>query len=122
MVNPLTRMTAQHRAIRTDSQRREKVDVPRDDSALDVLQLALRRMRMPVLLVVLVFSISVIGLSLMPGVDAEGNPHRLTLFDSLYFMSYTATTIGFGEIPYSFTIYQRMWAVSYTHLTLPTKA
>ena len=100
MVNPLARMTAQHRAIRTDSQRREKVDVPLDDSALDVLQLALRRMRMPVLLVVLVFSISVIGLSLMPGVDAEGDPHRLTLFDSLYFMSYTATTIGFGEIPY----------------------
>ena len=111
MVNPLARMTAHHRAIRTDSQRREKVDVPRDDSALGVLQLALRRMRMPVLLVVLVFSISVIGLSLMPGVDAEGNPHRLTLFDSLYFMSYTATTIGFGEIPYSFTIYQRMWVM-----------
>ena len=111
MVNPLTRMTAHQRAIRTDSQRRERVPVPQDDSALDVLQLALRRMRLPILLVVAVFSFSVMGLSLMPGSDADGNPHRMTLFDSLYFMSYTATTIGFGEIPYSFSIPQRMWVM-----------
>ncbi|SNC73715.1 Ion channel [Kytococcus aerolatus] len=109
MVNPLTRLAAHHRAYRIDSQRRRKVPVPVDDSSLDVLQLALRRMRGPILLVIAVFAISVVGLSLMPGLDEDGQPYRMTIFDSLYFMSYTATTIGFGETPYTFTIPQRLW-------------
>jgi Trk K+ transport system NAD-binding subunit len=33
----------------------------------------------------------------------------MSFFDAFYFMSYTATTIGFGEIPYALTTEQRMW-------------
>ncbi len=32
-------------------------------------------------------------------------------FDAFYFMSYTASTIGFGELPYPFTEAQRMWVL-----------
>jgi voltage-gated potassium channel Kch len=33
----------------------------------------------------------------------------MTIFDALYFMSYTASTIGFGEIPHAFNRAQRVW-------------
>ena len=36
---------------------------------------------------------------------------RLGFFDAFYFMSYTATTIGFGELPQPFTDAQRMWVI-----------
>jgi Trk K+ transport system NAD-binding subunit len=71
--------------------------------------LVLRRMRVPLIVLVVIFAVSVLGLSLMPGQDAEGHAHRLGLFESFYFMSYTATTIGFGELPHTFTAAQRMW-------------
>ncbi|MDX6323765.1 MAG: voltage-gated potassium channel, partial [Nocardioidaceae bacterium] len=63
-----------------------------------------RRMRVPLIVLILIFAISVLGLSLIPG-----HPRRMTLFEAFYFMSYTATTIGFGEIPYTLTPAQRMW-------------
>ena len=39
-------------------------------------------------------------------------------FDAFYFMSYTATTIGFGELPYPFTYSQRMWVTISIYLTV----
>jgi Trk K+ transport system NAD-binding subunit len=71
--------------------------------------LVLRRMRVPLIVLVMIFAVSVLGLSLMPGQDARGRPDRMGLFDAFYFMSYTATTIGFGELPHEFTAAQRMW-------------
>ncbi len=89
--------------------RRRAVAVPIEASTTDAVFLVLRRMRLPLAMLVAIFTISVAGLTAIPGVDADGNPAHLTLFDAFYFMSYTATTIGFGEIPYAFTIPQRMW-------------
>ena len=57
----------------------------------------------------MIFAVSVLGLSLIPGQDAQGRPDRMGIFDAFYFMSYTATTIGFGELPHAFTAAQRMW-------------
>ena len=71
--------------------------------------MVLRRMRAPLIVLIAVFAISVLGLSLIPGQDAQGRPDRMSLFESFYFMSYTATTIGFGELPHAFTPLQRMW-------------
>ena len=39
-------------------------------------------------------------------------------FDAFYFMSYTATTIGFGELPYPFTDAQRLWVTVSIYLTV----
>jgi Trk K+ transport system NAD-binding subunit len=71
--------------------------------------LVLRRMRIPLIVLIAIFAVSVLGLSLMPGEDAQGRPTRMGLFESFYFMAYTATTIGFGEIPVAFTTAQRLW-------------
>jgi Trk K+ transport system NAD-binding subunit len=66
-------------------------------------------MRVPLIVLIVIFAVSVLGLSLMPGEDARGRPDRMGIFDAFYFMSYTATTIGFGELPHAFTAAQRMW-------------
>lgn len=73
--------------------------------------LALRRMRAPLVLLILVYAVSVGGLMVIPGVDAAGNSNRMGAFDAFYFMSYTATTIGFGEIPDALTTTQRAWVI-----------
>lgn len=76
----------------------------------NVFYLILRRMRFPLILIVVIYAICVTGLSLMPGVDADGNPTPgLDLFTSFYVISYTGTTIGFGEIPSAYSTAQRLW-------------
>ncbi len=66
-------------------------------------------MRAPFLVIIFTYTISIVGLLLIEGVDTDGNPYRLTIFDAFYFISYTATTIGFGETPFAFTYPQRIW-------------
>lgn len=94
-----------------DSPSRHDQPLPdfRDQLGSAGIFLVLRRMRAPLIVLVLVFAVSMLGLSLMPGVDGEGRPHRMGLFEAFYFMAYTATTIGFGEIPHQFSVEQRMW-------------
>jgi len=71
--------------------------------------LIIRRMRKPMYVLVVTFGIAILGLVLIPGMDNEGNVYHLTFFDAFYFVSYMATTIGFGETPYEFTYPQRLW-------------
>jgi Trk K+ transport system NAD-binding subunit len=80
--------------------------------------LILRRMRVPLIVLIVIFSVSVLGLSVIPGQDAEGDPVQMGFFDAFYVMSYTATTIGFGEIPFPFTYNQRMWVTISIYLTV----
>src|SRR5215207_4521521 len=80
--------------------------------------LILRRMRAPLIVLITIFAVSVLGLTLIPGQDGEGNPHRMGFFDAFYFMSYTASTIGFGELPFPFTQEQRLWVTISIYLTV----
>jgi len=48
---------------------------------------------------------------LIPGVDDNGQPWRMDFFHAFYFVSFMSTTIGFGEIPYAFTLQQRYWTL-----------
>lgn len=80
--------------------------------------LIMRRLRAPLILLICIISISVLGLTLAPGEDADGNPTYLSFFHALYFMSYTATTIGFGEIPYAFSDQQRLWVTLCIYLSV----
>jgi len=84
----------------------------------DILVLILRRLRAPIVTVIAVYAIAVFGLVLMPGVDPEGRPWRMGLFDAFYVMSYTATTIGFGEVPYPYSYAQRFWMTVSIYLTV----
>lgn len=71
--------------------------------------LIMRRLRAPLIMLITIMAVSVLGLTIAPGVDADGNPARMSFFHALYVMSYTATTIGFGEIPFTFSDQQRLW-------------
>ena len=66
-------------------------------------------MRKPLIAVIASFSVAILGLALMPGVDDAGQARHLSLFEAFYIVSYTATTIGYGEVPYAFTAAQRLW-------------
>lgn len=85
----------------------------------DVVYIVLRRMRTPLLVLIAIFSFCTIGLSLVPGVDAEGNPtDAMSMFEAFYVISYTGLTIGFGEIPQPYSTQQRMWMVVSIYLTV----
>ncbi len=120
MPNPMRRF-AQDGLKKADARRlltrlRTRVDPSVQVSA--TVFLILRRMRAPLITLIIIFTLSVFGLTLIPGQDANGQVYRMGFFDAFYFMSYTATTIGFGEIPYAFTYGQRMWVVATIYLTV----
>ncbi|AKT51017.1 NAD-binding protein [Arsenicicoccus sp. oral taxon 190] len=105
MTNPLllffARPSTRQQGVRRP---RERVRVPTEVPSTDAIFLVLRRMRTPLVVLVGIFSLSVLGLSVIPGRDGQ----RMSPFDAFYFISYTATTIGFGEIV-PFTSVQRLW-------------
>ena len=75
-----------------------------------IVFLILRRMRAPLLVLIGTYTVTIAGLALIPGEDAAGNPTPpMSLFHAFYFLTYTATTIGFGEIPSAFSDAQRLW-------------
>ncbi|MCS6995676.1 MAG: NAD-binding protein [Casimicrobiaceae bacterium] len=84
----------------------------------DIAYLVLRRLRWPLIALILAYAIAVIGMTFMPGIDAEGRPWNMSLFHAFYVMSYTATTIGFGELPYTFSNAQRAWMTFSIYLTV----
>jgi len=80
--------------------------------------LVMRRMRAPLISLIVIFFVSVVGLTLVPGVDPDGKVARLSLFEAFYFVSYTATTIGFGELPWPFSPAQRLWVTFTIYLSV----
>ncbi|WGZ95920.1 MAG: NAD-binding protein [Candidatus Thiothrix putei] len=84
----------------------------------DIFYVLLRRLRTPLIVLILMYAISVLGFTLIPGQDATGQTWHMSFFHAMYLVSYTATTIGFGEIPYAFTEAQRLWMMFVVHLTV----
>lgn len=78
----------------------------------------LRRMRAPLLALIVAYAVAVLGLVLIPGQDADGNPWRMDFFHAFYFVSYMSTTIGFGEIPHAFNAAQRLWVTVTIYMTV----
>ncbi|MDO8862745.1 NAD-binding protein [Haliea sp. E1-2-M8] len=80
--------------------------------------LFLRRMRVPLTVLILAYSIATVGFTLIPGTDDQGNPWRMSFFEAFYVVSYTGSTIGFGEVPYDFSQGQRLWTMVSIYLTV----
>jgi len=80
--------------------------------------LIIHRMRIPFLVIIITFAISILGMTLIPGKDDQGHTYYMSFFDAFYFVSYMATTIGFGEAPYTFTYPQRLWVSFCIYLTV----
>jgi len=85
-----------------------------------IVFLILRRMRAPLLLLSFVYAIATFGLTIIPGMDDQGNTWYMDFFHAFYFVSFMGTTIGFGEIPYPFTDAQRMWTLVFLFITVAT--
>lgn len=77
-----------------------------------------RRLRKPLITLIVVYAVSVLGLVLIPGMDDQGQPWRMDFFHAFYFVSFMGSTIGFGEVPYAFTDAQRMWTLVCIYATV----
>lgn len=86
----------------------------------NVVFLLLRRLRTPLVLLTVVYAVTVLGFVLIPGTDDKGQPWNMDFFHAFYVVSYTATTIGFGELPYTFNDAQRMWLIVTIYTTVIT--
>jgi voltage-gated potassium channel len=71
-----------------------------------VTSIVLRQMRAPILVLLAVNTIGVAVMVMIPGIDGTS----MSIFHAFYFMSFTASTTGFGEIPSEFSDPQRLWA------------
>ena len=82
--------------------------MPANSPMNDIVWMTMRRMRTPLIVLILVYYFSIMAMMAVPGIDAEGRPFHMGFLDAAYFMAILQTTIGFGEIPYDFTGAQRM--------------
>ncbi|MCK4840511.1 MAG: potassium channel protein [Methylococcales bacterium] len=73
--------------------------------------IVMREMRPPLITLLIVYSISILGMVFIPGIEIDGEVQYMSIFHAFYFMTYTATTTGFGEIPIAFSNAQRFWAI-----------
>ncbi len=80
--------------------------------------LFLKRIRLPLLLLITSYAVVILGFVLIPGRDDQGNVWHMSFFHAFYFVSFMGSTIGFGEIPYEFTNAQRMWTVFSIYITV----
>jgi len=118
MSNPLLVFWAVFSRREPRSRPPSRAYIESSSQASSTIFLVMRRMRAPLITLILVFSVSVVGLTLIPGIGPDGQPARISLFESFYFMSYTATTIGFGELPWPFTPAQRLWVTFSIYLSV----
>jgi len=84
----------------------------------NLIYLLLRRLRSPLITLILVYAISMTGYVLIPGENNNLEPYQMSFFDAFYFVSFMGTTIGFGEIPYEFTQNQRYWTLICLYATV----
>ena len=84
----------------------------------NVVHLVLRRMRRPLIVLITAYAISILGYTLIEGVDDQGRAWRMGFFHAFYVVSYMGSTIGFGELPYPFTDAQRLWTTLMIYLTV----
>lgn len=78
----------------------------------------LRRLRRPLVVLILAYAIATLGFVLVPGQTPDGQPWRMDFLHAVYFVSFLGSTIGLGEIPYPFTPMQRLWGVVAIYLTV----
>lgn len=85
----------------------------------EIIYLILQRMRPPALVLLIAYSIAILGIVLIPMSNNEGEITHMSLFEAFYWVSFTATTIGYGEIPAPFSDWQRLWVAISIYYTVP---
>ncbi len=69
-------------------------------------------------MLIVTYGIAIIGFLCIDGIDDKGQIYKMSIFDAFYIVTYTATTIGFGELPYLFTPAQRIWMSMIVYATV----
>lgn len=82
--------------------------------------IVMREMRAPLIALLTVYSVAIFGMVFIPGPVVDGEVHYLSIFHAFYFMTHTATTTGFGEIPFAFSNAQRLWAIACLYVGVVT--
>ena len=82
--------------------------------------IVMREMRLPIIILIVVYSVSILGMVFIPGKVVDGEVQYMSIFHAFYFMTYTATTTGFGEIPIEFSDAQRFWAIASLYVSVVT--
>ncbi len=82
--------------------------------------IVMREMRGPLIALLCVYSVSILGMVFIPGIQVEGETQYMSIFHAFYFMTYTATTTGFGELPIKFSDAQRFWAMICLYISVIT--
>lgn len=82
--------------------------------------IVMRAMRAPLMTLLIVYSLAIVVMSFIPGIEVAGEVQYLSIFHSFYFMTYTATTTGFGELPIEFSNAQRLWAIVCLYVSVVT--
>ena len=80
--------------------------------------LLLPRLKTPLIALIITYSVSILGLVFNSGQEPGGGVYYLSFLDAFFVVSYTATTIGFGEIPHPFTALQKMWMLFVMYSTV----
>lgn len=84
----------------------------------NIVFILLRRLQLPLVVLIVIYAVAVLGFVLIPGQDDHGNTWHMGFLHAFYVVSYTATTIGFGELPYLFTDAQRLWMTLVVYLSV----
>ena len=61
----------------------------------DILYILLRRLRAPLITLIVVYAVAILGMTLIPGRDPDGNVWYMSFFHAFYFVSFMGSTIGF---------------------------
>ena len=92
-----------------------------DSSLGRVSFIVLRHMRTPIIVFITVYAVCILGMVLVPGLpDENGQSTYMSFFHAYYFLAYTATTTGFGELPVPFSNAQRVWAICCLYISVIT--
>ncbi len=83
-----------------------------------VYVVVLRRLRVPLILLIGAYAVSITGFVLIPGTRDDGTTWHMGFFHAFYFVSYMGSTIGFGELPHPFNGPQRLWTLFSIYATV----
>jgi Trk K+ transport system NAD-binding subunit len=75
-------------------------------------------MRFPLGVLIGAYAVATVGYTLIPGQHDNGQPWTMNFLDAFYVVSYTGSTIGFGEIPREFSEAQRLWTIVCIYMTV----
>lgn len=90
-----------------------------DETTLpSIFFIILRRLRIPLIVLISSYAVSITGFVLIPGTGEDGSPWRMDFLHAFYFVSYMGSTIGFGELPYPFNGAQRLWTLFSIYATV----